>query len=97
MDHNDSSSKTKTWTVDVSIDEHSKRTRARARLHWRDKELAGLGIARLTRPTATLPRSATNSPSLVHCPTSQINCLPRRRPTYMPSRMSLSCSCTEKL
>ena len=47
MDHNDSSSKTKTWTVDVSIDEHRKRTRARARLHWRDKELAGLGIARL--------------------------------------------------
>jgi hypothetical protein len=55
MDHNDSSSKTKTWTVDVSIDEHSKRTRARARLHWRDTELAGLGIARLKPTDRNIP------------------------------------------
>jgi Domain of unknown function (DUF1876) len=39
--------RTKRWTVDVSIDEHPGRTRAKARLRWRDHELAGIGFARL--------------------------------------------------
>jgi len=37
----------KAWTVQVSIDEHPKRTRAKAKLHWRGRELTGIGLARL--------------------------------------------------
>ena len=47
MEHNESMSQTKNWTLEVSIDEHRKRTRAKARLRWRGKHLTGLGIARL--------------------------------------------------
>ena len=36
----------KHWTVEVSIDEHEGRTRAKARLRWRDKESVGVGLAR---------------------------------------------------
>ena len=36
----------KHWTVDVSIDEHEGRTRAKARLRWRDQESVGVGLAR---------------------------------------------------
>ena len=37
----------KTWTVEVSIDEHGAETRATARLHWRDQEVVGVGLAKL--------------------------------------------------
>ncbi len=37
----------KRWTVEVSIDEHEGHTRAKARLHWRDRESVGVGLARL--------------------------------------------------
>ncbi len=37
----------KEWTVDVSIDEHEGLTRAKARVRWREKELVGVGMARL--------------------------------------------------
>ena len=37
----------KDWTVDISIDEHEGRTRAKARLRWRDQESVGVGLARL--------------------------------------------------
>jgi Domain of unknown function (DUF1876) len=37
----------KTWTVEVSIDEHEGLTRAKARLRWREKEEVGVGLARL--------------------------------------------------
>ena len=39
----------KKWTVTVSIDEHGAETRATARLHWRDQEVVGVGIAKLNR------------------------------------------------
>jgi hypothetical protein len=38
---------TKALQVHLSIDEHEERTRAKARLHWRGKELVGVGLARL--------------------------------------------------
>ena len=38
---------TKHWSVEVSIDEHPKRTRAKAHMHWRGHQLTGIGIARL--------------------------------------------------
>lgn len=37
----------KDWRVDISIDEHQGLTRAKARLRWREKELVGVGMARL--------------------------------------------------
>ena len=37
----------KDWTVDVSIDEHEGQTRATARLHWRDQQVVGVGMAKL--------------------------------------------------
>jgi|SRR5690349_23440628 hypothetical protein len=37
----------KMWTVTVSIDEHGAETRATARLHWRDQEVVGVGVAKL--------------------------------------------------
>jgi hypothetical protein len=37
----------KTWTVEVTIDEHDNRTRAKAHLTWRGKRLVGFGTARL--------------------------------------------------
>jgi hypothetical protein len=37
----------KDWTVEISIDEHEGRTRAKARLRWRDQESVGVGLARL--------------------------------------------------
>lgn len=38
---------TKHLQLDVLIDEHEERTRAKARLPWRGKELVGVGLARL--------------------------------------------------
>jgi hypothetical protein len=38
---------TKTCRVDVAIDEHEERTRAKARLSWAGADLVGIGLARL--------------------------------------------------
>ncbi len=38
---------TKSWQIDVTIDEHEERTRAKTRLRWRGNELVGVGLARL--------------------------------------------------
>lgn len=35
-------------TVDVSVDEHGAETTATARLCWRDKEVVGVGVAKLS-------------------------------------------------
>ena len=46
----------KHWTVDVHIDEHEERTRARARLHNRDETgLVGIGVARLNPADTNVP------------------------------------------
>jgi hypothetical protein len=37
----------KAWHLDVLVDEHEKRTRAKARLSWQGNELVGVGLARL--------------------------------------------------
>jgi len=37
----------KHWTVNVSIDEHDGKTRARAQLRWRNQESVGVGLSRL--------------------------------------------------
>ncbi|PIJ33239.1 hypothetical protein BMW24_015765 [Mycobacterium heckeshornense] len=36
----------KTWKVDVFVDEHSRRTRAKVEMYWRDHKLTGIGFAR---------------------------------------------------
>lgn len=46
MTRNDDASKA--WRVDVFIDEHEERTRAKARLEWSGAELVGVGLARLS-------------------------------------------------
>ncbi len=38
---------TKTCQIDVLIDEHEERTRAKARLSWAGTTLVGIGLARL--------------------------------------------------
>ena len=38
----------KTWQVNVVVDEHEERTRARARLRWNGAVLVGVGLARLS-------------------------------------------------
>lgn len=46
----------KRWTVDIQIDEHDGRTRARARLHNRDETgLVGVGLARLNPADTNVP------------------------------------------
>lgn len=46
----------KRWTVDIHIDEHEARTRARARLHNRDETgLIGVGLARLNPADTNVP------------------------------------------
>lgn len=47
MNHSDPTNADTPLTIDVSIDEHPTRTRAKARLHWRGQVLTGIGIARL--------------------------------------------------
>ncbi len=37
----------KTYQIDVLIEEHEERTRAKARLSWEGKDLVGIGLARL--------------------------------------------------
>ena len=36
----------KSWTVQIEIDEHKHKTRAKARLGWRGKDFARIGVAR---------------------------------------------------
>jgi Domain of unknown function (DUF1876) len=55
MEDNESTPQTENWTIEVSIDEHRKRTRARARLRWRGRQLTGLGIARLSPSDRNIP------------------------------------------
>ncbi|BBZ12744.1 DUF1876 domain-containing protein [Mycobacterium branderi] len=55
MKEKESTSQTKHWAVEISIDEHRKRTRARARLHWRGRQLTGLGIARVNPSDRNIP------------------------------------------
>jgi hypothetical protein len=43
----DSDRGTKVWHIDVLVDEHEKRTRAKVRLSWEGNELVGVGLARL--------------------------------------------------
>ena len=38
MSNNNSDHVSKDWTVEITIDEHEGRTRAKARLRWRDQE-----------------------------------------------------------
>ncbi|HJQ45785.1 MAG TPA: DUF1876 domain-containing protein [Amycolatopsis sp.] len=46
----------KTWTVDVIIDEHGDRTRAKARLrNPGESDLVGIGTARLNPADANVP------------------------------------------
>lgn len=47
----------KQWTVEISIDEHESRTRARARLHGDVRDgLVGVGLARLSPDDDNVPR-----------------------------------------
>ena len=39
--------RTKTCRIDVQIEEHDERTRAKARLSWAGKKFVGVGLARL--------------------------------------------------
>lgn len=46
----------KRWTIDIQIDEHEERTRAKARLHVPDESaLIGIGIARLNPADVNVP------------------------------------------
>lgn len=36
----------KWWTVQIEIDEHENKTRAKARWEWRGKDFVGIGVAR---------------------------------------------------
>ncbi|TQM78923.1 uncharacterized protein DUF1876 [Saccharothrix saharensis] len=47
---------TKQWSVDITIDEHDDKTRAKARLHARDDtHLVGVGTARLNPADTNIP------------------------------------------
>jgi uncharacterized protein YgfB (UPF0149 family) len=46
MSDDASSASVKTWKIDVSVDEHSRRTRAKAEMRWFNHRLTGLGFAR---------------------------------------------------
>lgn len=50
----------KTCQIDVLIEEHDERTRAKARLSWAGRQMVGVGLARLDPPMSRWPRSATN-------------------------------------
>jgi len=47
MSNDNSDHVSKDWTVEITIDEHVGRTRAKARLRWRDQESVGVGLSRL--------------------------------------------------
>lgn len=47
----------KHWTVEIAIDEHESRTRARARLHAAGTDnLVGVGLARLNPDDTNVPK-----------------------------------------
>ncbi|MPZ00254.1 MAG: DUF1876 domain-containing protein [Actinophytocola sp.] len=47
----------KHWTVEITIDEHESRTRARARLHAAGADnLVGVGLARLNPDDVNIPK-----------------------------------------
>lgn len=47
---------TKQWHVDITIDEHERRTRAKARLSTSENEqLVGIGLARLNPADSNVP------------------------------------------
>ncbi|WP_034274874.1 DUF1876 domain-containing protein [Haloechinothrix halophila] len=47
----------KHWTVEITIDEHESRTRARARLHASGTDnLVGVGLARLNPEDVNVPK-----------------------------------------
>ena len=46
MSHGDSGEHAKSWTVEIEIDEHENKTRAKARLEWRGRHFVGVGVAR---------------------------------------------------
>ena len=45
----------KQWTVDITIDEHDRRTRSTARLHTQDTTLVGVGLARRNPTDRNVP------------------------------------------
>ncbi|WP_436498374.1 DUF1876 domain-containing protein [Actinokineospora sp. HUAS TT18] len=45
----------KQWHVEIYIDEHEERTRAKARLSTRDTTLVGVGLARLNPADTNVP------------------------------------------
>jgi Domain of unknown function (DUF1876) len=45
----------KKWQIEIFIDEHEERTRAKARLHARDTTLVGVGLARLHPADSNVP------------------------------------------
>jgi uncharacterized protein DUF1876 len=47
MSNDNSDHVSKDWTVEITIDEREGRTRAKARLRWRDQESVGVGLSRL--------------------------------------------------
>lgn len=47
MSNDNSDHVSKDWTVEITIGEHEGRTRAKARLRWRDQESVGVGLSRL--------------------------------------------------
>jgi hypothetical protein len=46
MGHSDRGDRFKSWIIDVEIDEHENRTRAKAHLEWRGGHFVGVGLAR---------------------------------------------------
>ena len=45
MGHGNSENHVKPLTVEISVDEHENRTRAKARLNWRGRLFVGVGLA----------------------------------------------------
>jgi hypothetical protein len=45
MGHGNSENHVKPLTVEISIDQHENRTRAKARLDWRGEHFVGVGLA----------------------------------------------------
>lgn len=73
------------WTVDISIDEHEGLTRAKARLRWREKELVGVGLARLNPADRNVPEigDELGRPSLVRLGEANVEGVdPRHRSCY---------------
>ena len=80
MNQPDSTLDGKALTVEVSIDEHPKRTRAKAKLHWRGRELTGIGLARLNPADRNITEIGDELAVARPCATSPISCSRQRRP-----------------